>query len=124
MPTRGQVYAAINTERDYQDALPPTRTDGMPRSVGDYITMMRTYARAADEAWTYNPGDAQALVQMRKIAGIAVHCMEDHGAPHRMPQPTGRGIPRCGGTIGGLAEPCPLDAGHAGPCHDPEEGTE
>lgn len=81
--TREQVYAAINTERDYQESLPATRTDGQPRSVGDYVTMMQHYQTKLIAAWTENPGDEQALHVMRKIAGIAVHCMEDHGAPPR-----------------------------------------
>jgi hypothetical protein len=81
--TRPQVYDAIDTERAYQDALPPTRTDGVPRSVGDYVTMMQHYQAKLVAAWTENAGDEQALHVMRKIAGIAVHCMEDHGAPHR-----------------------------------------
>ena len=91
MPTRLEVYNAIDTERDYQDRLPTTRsthpvrprTDGQPHTVGDYCTMLRYYAGQLDEAWTMNAGDAEALEVMRKIAGIAVHCMEDHGAPRR-----------------------------------------
>ncbi len=81
--TRTAVYAAIDTERDYQDRLPPNRTDGVPRSVGDYTTMMQHYQTQLVAAWTTNAGDDQALHVMRKIAGIAVHCMEDHGAPPR-----------------------------------------
>lgn len=83
MPTRQEVYEAINTERDYQDALPPTRTNGQPHTVGDYCTMLRHYVELLDTAWTLNAGDKAALDVMRKIAGIAVHCMEDHGAPRR-----------------------------------------
>jgi hypothetical protein len=30
-----------------------------------------------------NPGNEPALHQIRKIAGIAVNCMEKHGAPYR-----------------------------------------
>lgn len=84
MATRQEVYAAIDSERDYQDSLPPTRTEGHNHSVGAYITMLRHYVTKMDEAWTMNPGDDQALDVMRKVAGIAVHCMEDHGAPHRV----------------------------------------
>lgn len=80
---REVIYDVIDGERDYQDALPPTRTDGHPRSVGDYLVMLDEYGRRAKIAWTDNPGDEQALDVVRKIAGIAVHCMEDHGAPRR-----------------------------------------
>lgn len=80
---RAEVYAAVDGERDYQDNLPPTRSDGGDRSVGEYVLMLNHYVRLANAAWTDNPGDAQALEVVRKIAGIAVHCMEDHGAPAR-----------------------------------------
>lgn len=81
--TRYDAYIAINTERYYQDLLGADRTDGVPRSVGDYVTMMQYYQTKLVEAWTVNPGDTQALEVMRKIAGIAVHCMEDHGSIRR-----------------------------------------
>lgn len=81
--TRERVYDAIDSEREYQDMLPPTRTDGVSRSVGDYVTMMQHYQSKLVAAWTENAGDEQALDVMRKIGGIAVHCMEDHGAPLR-----------------------------------------
>lgn len=80
---RKDVYKLIDGERDYQDALPPSRSDGNQRSVGDYITMMGHYYNKLLAAWTDNPADEQALDVMRKIGGIAVHCMEDHGAPER-----------------------------------------
>jgi len=87
MNDRDQVYAAINQERDYQDKLPATRTDGKQRSVGDYCTMMTYYAGQLVAAWTENPGDTQAMDVMRKIAGIAVRAMEEHGIVWRGEQP-------------------------------------
>lgn len=81
--SRYQVYDALDGERDYQDSLPPNRTDGVSRTVGDYLTMLATYLRKAQDEWTNNAGDEQALEQIRKIGDIAVHCMEDHGAPTR-----------------------------------------
>lgn len=84
--SREHVYDVVDTERDYQDRLPPARTDGQPRSVGDYVTMMQYYQQQLVAAWTTNPGDYEALHVMRKIAGIAVHCMEDHGAYARTVQ--------------------------------------
>ena len=81
---RSVVYAAINTERAYQDELPPSRTDGSDKTVGDYITMMGAYYDRALQAWASHPGPEQALEVMRKLAAIAVHCMEDHGAPERV----------------------------------------
>lgn len=80
---RAEVYRRIDSERDYQDRLPGSRTDGRPHTVGDYVTMLQHYQNELVREWTMNPGDYRALDVIRKIAGIAVHCMEDHGAPSR-----------------------------------------
>ena len=80
---RDEVFEVINGERDYQDSLTSSRTDGTPKSVGEYITMMSHYVTKMQEAWTVNPGNTPSLDIMRKCAAIAVHCMEDHGAPTR-----------------------------------------
>lgn len=80
---RAEVYLLIDGERAYQDNLESDRTDFSNHTVGDYITMLTAYTRKAQDAWTNNPGTLPALDVMRKIAGIAVHCMEDHGAPGR-----------------------------------------
>ena len=45
--------------------------------------MLRTYMNKADEAWTLNAGDESALEIIRKMAGICVKCLEDHGEPRR-----------------------------------------
>ena len=87
---REHVYAAIDSERDYQDHLKRNRTsnptDGtrsIDHTVGDFVTMMQQYQNNLVAAWTNNPGDQEALEIMRKIGGIAVNCMEQHGAPNR-----------------------------------------
>ena len=80
---REAVYNLIDGERDYQDILPPNRTDGSDKTVGDYLVMLQSYTNKAIAAWTDNAGNDAALDQIRKIAGIAVHCMEDWGAPPR-----------------------------------------
>jgi len=80
---RGQVHTLINTERTYQDNLPDTRTDGSNHTVCGFLCMFDTYLRRAIDGWTNNPGTAEALDNIRKLAGICVHCMEKHGAPHR-----------------------------------------
>jgi hypothetical protein len=83
---RPDVYLAIDGERDYQDAMkvgPDGRTDGRQKSVGDYLTLIRVYSAKADSAYGGSPGDAPALHEIRKIAAIAVQCLEVHGAPSR-----------------------------------------
>lgn len=80
---RKTVYKIIDTEREYQENLGADRTDFEERTVGDYVTMLQHYQANLVEAWTMNPGYEEALEVMRKIAGIAVHCMEDWGAVPR-----------------------------------------
>jgi hypothetical protein len=80
---RQNVYKLIDGEREYQEALPPTRTDGREHPVADFVVMLEYYTSKAVEAWTMNAGDDAALDVIRKIAGICVHCMEHYGAPPR-----------------------------------------
>lgn len=80
---RDEVFDLVSAERDYQNSLSSARTDGSTKSVGDYITMLSYYVNKMQEAWTVNAGNTPALDIMRKCAAIAVHCMEDHGAPSR-----------------------------------------
>lgn len=85
--SREEVYKLIDGERFYQDQFIKTNPDrcdgGDDHSVGDYIVMLTTYVREAQENWTRNGGVEASLHSIRKIAGIAVNCMEDHGAPKR-----------------------------------------
>ncbi len=86
---RAEVYKLIDNERDYQDRLGPDRTElppTHPREVGESLTMMATYFRRAQDGWTEQAGNEAALDNIRKIAAIAVRCMEDHGAPERVIQ--------------------------------------
>jgi hypothetical protein len=78
--SREEVYSAINTERDYQDKLGADRTDGRQHQLAGFVTMMNHYMQKLNETWTLNAGDEEALKVVRKIAGIAVHAMEKHGA--------------------------------------------
>ena len=101
--SRDQVYAAIDQERDYQDNVVKTdpkrfnANSTFPHSVGDYLTLLSTYLRKAQDDWSLNAGVEASLHQVRKIAAIAVHCMEDHGAPLRTCdstfEPHGKPIP-------------------------------
>lgn len=85
--TRDEVYALIDGERYYQDnVIKPdinrTGSAGM-HSVGEFLVMMDTYLKRAMRAWTEGAGDRDASDNIRKVAGIAVTCMEQNGAPER-----------------------------------------
>lgn len=80
--TRDTVYSAIDGERDYQDQHTLHEPTDPGFTTGDYITMMQHYVNQLPAAWALNPGAAppEVLHNMRKIAAIAVQCMEFHGA--------------------------------------------
>lgn len=77
--TRKQVYEVIDSERDYQDTV----WSGHKHETGAYILLLKSYIDKAMEAWVVNDGDKPSLEVIRKVAGIAVNCMEEHGAPYR-----------------------------------------
>lgn len=85
--TREEVYAAIDTERAYQNQVWPDQSlEDQPNqlTIGEFILLIEEYAAKARASWTTEPApETEALNGIRKIAGIAVNCMEQHGAPHR-----------------------------------------
>lgn len=85
---RKNVYCLIDGEREYQEMLQrdSLRCRSDPKhSVGDYLVMLKAYVDRAMEAWVASPGDTLAMDNVRKVAGIAVNCMEHHTAPVRVP---------------------------------------
>jgi len=80
---RSAVYAAYDSERDYQDALGKDRTDGRRHTVGDFILMAEDYLARARKAWTDSAGDLEALKGLRKVGGIVTRALEENGAPQR-----------------------------------------
>lgn len=86
MPTRHDVFHALNTERDYQDAGKGNakRHQGMPEMTpGEYILCMERCLNAAREAWYKPDGGAFCLEDIRKVTALGVACMELYGAPPR-----------------------------------------
>ncbi len=75
--TRDEVYDLINEERDYQDSLGSDRTDGRTHTVGEELVLMQVYLQRALAEWANNPGDLYALKEIRKVAALAVRCLEN-----------------------------------------------
>lgn len=85
MPTRQEVYEAIDSERDYQKEVWGS-VDGIdnPMEVGSFLALLDIYlADAKDQFRREMKPEKEAIETMRKIASIAVNCMEQHGAPKR-----------------------------------------
>ena len=81
---REQIYKNIDTERDYQDKL-STSHCGIP-TIEAELLMLQEYINRARIAWTDNfdnNNEEPARHMIRKIAGIAVRCLENHGCPER-----------------------------------------
>jgi hypothetical protein len=76
--TRTEVYSVINGERDYQDRK-WVKFDDAKWSVGDWLIFIQRYVDEAESKLGY----PEALDSIRKIAGLAVACMEYNGAPKR-----------------------------------------
>lgn len=80
------AYAAIDSERDYQDAKWGNKPSGGMHEVNGYLVFMQSYLTEAMNICTRNAdpeASSMALHNVRKIAALAVACMEQHGAPKR-----------------------------------------
>ena len=86
---RSEVYVAIDSERDYQERLwGPTETKGL-HSISEFLLYMQDYlAEAAHIVSREGKKTAypKALEVVRKITTMGVSCMEQHGAPLRLPK--------------------------------------
>lgn len=80
MPSRAEVYAAIDSEREYQNTL--ARNDVKNQTVMEQMSLIRHILTQLDAAWYNEPG-YPSMDYVRKIAGVAVRCLEEHGAPLR-----------------------------------------
>lgn len=83
--TRKEVYAAIDSEREYQNVQWSEHGDPTnPLTIGEFILLLEQYTEFARTQWTHEKKpEHQTLHFIRKVAGIAVNCMEQHGVPHR-----------------------------------------
>ena len=83
---RYEVYRAINSERNYQDAQlgNAKRREGQPpMSPGEIILCMEECLMKARETWYRPDGGEKCLDDIRKVTALGVLCMERYGAPHR-----------------------------------------
>lgn len=85
---RSEVYAAIDSERTYQDEKwnEDTTTTGGKHSVAEWLVYIDDYLREAKtQAARYADPESRELVlnTLRKIVAMGVCCMEQNGAPKR-----------------------------------------
>lgn len=87
MATRAEAYAALDSERNYQEKkFPPVNgISASPEGFLLVIEELSSMARTAIAMGNLPPlGDGSvALEYMRKIGATCVRALEQHGAPHR-----------------------------------------
>lgn len=85
MPNRSEVYAAIDSERNYQDARKGNSARENiddNRDLGSMILLVDAYLGKAKASFAgpSPEGRTAALHDLRKVAALAVLAMEYHGA--------------------------------------------
>lgn len=81
---RAEAFAAINSERAYQDDKFSGKShSAIDRTLDEFILYIKQYADEAG-ALTTHENPAEALHFVRKVAALCVGCMETHGAPLRV----------------------------------------
>ena len=73
--TRADVFKLLDEERQHQADKWGTVLE-RPHELGGWLTIIRVYLRRAEDAWASSHGDAEALAEVRKLAALAVACME------------------------------------------------
>ncbi len=86
--SRQEVFDAIISEREYQkkrwgERQPDGTLQERRSSVCDYLVYMKHYFEKAFATATTHLGNDRALDEVRKIASLAVACMEDNGCKSR-----------------------------------------
>lgn len=85
-PKRADVYAAVDSERNYQDAGAGNakRHEGQPQMTpGEIILCMEKCLVDARTAWYAPDGGTACLPHIRKVTALGVQAMEVFGAPVR-----------------------------------------
>lgn len=83
MATRDEVYAALDSERAYQDDKWGGRPHDDQEGIGNFLVYIRRYLRKAEDALTDASDNEQAMHAIRKVTALGVVAMEVHGAPRR-----------------------------------------
>jgi hypothetical protein len=84
--TRGEVYAAIDSERAYQDMRKQRDQGAEYHSLEEFLLYMDDYLADAKHiaSRTWGPeATPKTLEVLRKVVALGVAAMEQHGAPQR-----------------------------------------
>ena len=84
--TMDEAFDAIRVERQYQDRLWTEAASEGDHTVAEWILFMQNYLREAEDIVCRKAApqcDEDALHIVRKVAGMAVCCMEQNGVRWR-----------------------------------------
>jgi hypothetical protein len=81
--TRKEVFECIDGERRYQNLLPKGRSSGEELPVAGEVLLLDKLMGDVKAAYYQNAGDMEAIAVIRKIAAVAIRCMENHGVIER-----------------------------------------
>lgn len=85
---RREVYKCLDTERDYQDLrwTPRREKNDTPdeqKPPAEWLNYMQKHVNLANDE-VYNLNDEKVLAHIRKVAALAVRCLELYGCPERI----------------------------------------
>lgn len=85
---RQHVYNAIDTEREYQEEVwGATASSDQPgngdRTLDEFALYISGYTNDLVQLASHSGSPDGKLEIVRKVAGLCVAAMEQHGAPHR-----------------------------------------
>jgi hypothetical protein len=85
---KNEVYNRVDGELEYQDKRWVIRREanGTPdesKPPSEWISYMQQHINDANKG-VYNLDDEEALAQIRKVAALAIRCLEIHGCPERL----------------------------------------
>lgn len=82
---RWSVYAALDSERAYQDATSARWQHLGAPSLEAEMLLLEEYLAEARNQWRTQKGNAEALNSLRKLGGVLVRCFETYGVQNRAP---------------------------------------
>ncbi len=85
MTNRTIVFNAIGSERNYQDTKYGKGSAGssLNRTIDEFALYIEEYAVQLRSLAATSVDNWEKLIAVRKVAALAVACMEAHGAPYR-----------------------------------------
>lgn len=80
---RKDVFEKLIKEREYQDIYCELRELPKIHNIDNEVIILNKYINKCLKIRAEGIDDQSALTEIRKIASIAIRCLENHGCPER-----------------------------------------